>query len=226
MLVLSCPGLAHVLEAAYAAFKELVRGSAVAFGSPETAIGADRPDPKRYLDFGSEERADVPPALGELRRVLCRFVHERCGELEAALLDGADKPLSTLLDQRRGPVLRLSWYPGEQTGSVNHQHTDIDLFTILPAATRPGLECRFGNGWEGVDVGPSEVLVLPGELLHHFGGLPAVEHRVITDGNERMSASLFVNADPALHVEGHGRVADLFKARLAAVRRTGGHDGG
>lgn len=224
MLVLGCPGLARVLEAGYAAFQELLQGSAAAFGGPETAIGAERSDSKQYLEFGSEECADIPPAICELRQVLCGIVHERSGELEAALMRGGGRPLTELLDRQRGPVLRLSWYPGNRIGPVNHQHTDID--TILPAATGPGLEFRSGNDWKGIAVGPSQVLVLPGEFLHRFGGLPAVEHRVIADGSERVSASLFVNADPALHLEGHGRVADLFEARLAAVRRTNDHEGG
>jgi hypothetical protein len=221
MLILNCPGLASVLEAGYAAFKELLAESSVtAFGDSETALGAERPDRKRYLEFGSEARPDIPAPMHELRRTLTKIVHERSGELDAALLRGVGNPLSELLDRQRGPVLRLSWYPGEGGGLVNYQHTDIDLFTLLPAATRPGLECRTENGWGGVTVGRSEVLVLPGEFLHHFNGPSAVEHRVVTDGSERISASLFVNADPTLFLEGHGRVGDLFEARLAAVRRT------
>jgi hypothetical protein len=213
------------LAAGYAAFKDLLQGSVATFGGLETAIGANRSDPKRYLEFGSEERADIPSALSELRRFLCRIIHKRSGELEAALLQEAGGALLKLLDRQRGPVLRLNWYPGGRIGPVNHPHTDIDLFTILPAASRRGFECRFGDNWEGVETGPSEVLVLPGDFLHYFGGLPAVEHRVITDGRQRMSASLFVNADPALFVEGHGRIADLFEARLAVVRQPGEHEG-
>jgi hypothetical protein len=225
VLVLSCAGLPQVLEAGYAAFKELLQGSTAAFGEPETAIGADRSDCKRYLEFGSEERADIPKVLRELRQMLCRIVDERSDELEVSLLREAGSPLAKLLDRRRGPVLRLSWYPGGPIGPVNHPHTDIDLFTILPASTRPGLEFRSRNRWEGVGIGPSEVLVLPGELLQYFGGLSPVEHRVMGDGSERVSASLFVNADPSLDVEGHGRVAGLFEARLAAVRRTSNNEG-
>jgi len=226
MLVLRCPGLQRVLEESYATFKELLQGAVATFGARETAVGASESDPKRYLEFGSEERADIPPALGKLRRFLCHIVDKRCSELEAALLPGTSRTLSKLVDRRRGPVLRLNWYPGGRIGPVNHPHTDVDLFTILPAATQRGFECRFGNNWEGVGVGPSEVLVLPGEFLHYFGGLPAVEHRVITDGRERMSVSLFVNADPALHVEGYSRIIDLFEGRLAIVRRTSDHGGG
>lgn len=219
VLVLDCAGLPQVLAAAYAAFKELLQDSDAAFGDPETAIGSERPDPKRYLEVGWEEHADIPPEMRELRQVLCGFLHDRSRELEAALLDESGSQLVNLVDRERGPVLRLSWYPGKLIGPVNHPHTDIDLFTILPAATRPGLEFRSGKDWESIGIKPSQLLVLPGELLHHFGGPPAVEHRVVSDGLERMSASLFVNADPTLLVKGRGRVADLFETRLAAVRK-------
>jgi isopenicillin N synthase-like dioxygenase len=225
MLVLSCLGLAPVVEAGYAAFRELLQNSAMVFGDPETAVGADRPDAKRYLDLGSEERTDIPPAIWKLRQTLCRIVYDQLEELEASLLRGAGMPLATLLDQQRGPVLRLTWYPGGKIGPINHQHTDIDLFTVLPAASQPGLELKIGSGWKDVELGPSEVLVLPGELLQHFSGLPPVEHRVVANFNERISASLFVNADPTLSIGAHGRVADLFEARIAAVKRTRNHEG-
>ena len=164
--------------------------------------------------------------MRELRKVLCGIVHNRSDELQAPLLCGAGMRVLDAVGPPKGAGAPAELVPRGRIGPVNHHHTDIDLFTVLPAATRPGLQFRSGNGWEVVGVGPSDVIVLPGELLHHFGGLPAAEHRVISDGSERMSASLFVNADPALHVEGHGRVADLFDARLAAVRRTSDRDGG
>jgi hypothetical protein len=218
-LTLACPGLGPLLDAGYAAFREILREGAAGFGRPERALGADRPDPKQYLEFGPEERSDIPTALSELRQCLCSIVDEQSKVLAAALLGPGGTPIGRLPDRQTGPILRLSFYPGDRSGLVNHPHTDIDLFTLLPAATRPGLEVRNGTGWSPVTLGPSEVLVLPGELIRYFGGPPAVEHRVMGHGGERISASLFVNADPTLHVEGVGSLGALFEARLAAIRQ-------
>jgi isopenicillin N synthase-like dioxygenase len=206
------------LQAGYATFRELIEAGGATWGAPETAVGANSADAKRYMEFGSRASGNVPAALRELRLTLIEVIDEHRKELEAVMLTGIARPLEDLVDRHDGPVLRFTWYPGGCAGEVNQAHTDIDLFTLLPAATRPGLEILSANGWQPVGTGWSEILVLRGEILHHLGGRPATEHRVVTDGHERISTSLFVNADPSLPTRARGRVGDLFDARLAAVR--------
>lgn len=208
-----------MLAAGYAAFSELLNDPTAQFEAPETAVGAPQPDRKRHLQFGAEVREDVPAALRDLRDLLCQAVLRNEAELAQALFPQRGGNLRRLVDWSGGPVLRMTWYPSGEAGLVNHPHADIDLFTILPAATQPGLEIWAGDDWTRVDVGPSDVLVLPGEFSPHFGGAPSVQHRVMTNGASRMSASLFVNADPLLHVDGGVRVGEMFNARLAAVSK-------
>jgi hypothetical protein len=219
VLIAAPPGFAPLLDRAYSSFQVLLDNDGHLFGVAETPIGAELEDPKRYLEFGSEACADVPVALRELREELCSIVDEHLTEIEAEFFSGHGGLLTTLLDRERGPVLRLSWYPAGRTGEVNQPHTDIDLFTVLPAATRSGLEVKRSDGWSRYEPSSSELLVLPGDLLKVFGGAQAAEHRVITDGHERMSVSLFVNAEPSIPIARYGTVGQMFEARLATVQK-------
>ncbi|HQV04698.1 MULTISPECIES: 2OG-Fe(II) oxygenase family protein [unclassified Novosphingobium] len=220
MLILACPGLAGPLQAAYAEFGEMVHSDDVLPGPPETPPGALQPDPKRYLEF-AERATDVPLALVELRRVLIARLDVCARALEEVTTTRLTGPLSLMMDRCDGPVLRMTWYPPGYVGEVNQPHTDIDLFTILPAATQPGLQRRAGDQWLPIAIGKDEVAVMTGEILQELGVAPAIEHRVLGSGQQRMSVSLFVNADPDLVVRQDFRAGDLMKRRFQSVRQVG-----
>lgn len=218
MFLLAWPEAGHILPEAYDAFQRLLAVGNLFTGAAETALNAPASDRKIYLEFGPEEPPDLPEILIALRRELCALVWSKRNILQAELMPGGQSNIEDLIDQARGPILRVSSYPTNAKGVVNHPHTDIDLFTVLPFATRPGLEVWMENTWRSVEVGPTEALILPGDLLQHFGGPPPCQHRVTARGSERISASLFVNAEPKLRV-GSGRlVSEVFAERLAAVR--------
>jgi isopenicillin N synthase-like dioxygenase len=125
--------------------------------------------------------------------------------------------LRDLMDRVSGPILRMTAYPAGVRDAVNHPHTDIDLFTVLPAPTQPGLEIEIGGRWKGVETVGDQILLLPGDLIEHFGGPSPARHRVMSNGHSRMSASLFVNANPSLKV-GNTPIAEMVEERLALVR--------
>ncbi len=222
MLTISGSHVPELLSAGYAAFKEMLSSDSGRFGAAETPLGSIDRDRKRYLEFDAVDQDHVPPALRMLRDALCEVVEVNAALLEEALLPSGSPPLRGLMDRRRGPLLRLSAYPAGEMGEVNQPHTDIDLFTLLPAATQPGLELRRGDEWLTVAIEPSDILVIPGDLLRPFGGPAATEHRVVTGGIERISASMFVNADPSLDVGGGLKVRDVLADRLREVRRPEG----
>jgi hypothetical protein len=224
VLTLNSPALAEPLNQAYATFREMLQMDRVVFGTPETPLGASKADFKRYVEFDAVTTVTVPPALQRLRATMISIMDEHREELEEAALKGIGASLADVVDRQRGPMLRLTWYPPGRVGEVNQPHTDIDLFTLLPAATRPGLEIRSAGKWQSVETAESEMRVLPGELLQYLRGTPPAEHRVVSDGCERLSASMFVNADPSLPIGRNRRVADIFEERLAAVRRQGGEE--
>jgi|TARA_R110000787_G_scaffold231546_3_gene338925 hypothetical protein len=223
MLQVACPDLAQPLRDAYHLFEKMVHDEGVAWGRPETPPGASRPDPKRYFDFDGRT-AGVPAPLLHLRGILLRTVDQCASVLEQTLRIPLDAPLSSMVDQDEGPVLRLTWYPESYVEEINQSHCDIDLFTILPAATRPGLEWRRGSDWSTVQIDANEVVVMPGEILQELGAAEAVTHRVVSTGEDRISCSLFVNAKPSLLIRENVLAGDLMGERLRAVQRLGNNN--
>lgn len=224
MLMLASPAPTALLASAYAEFREMVaRGEAN--GAPETPIGASHADAKLYRDFKLSARG-TPPAIRKLHEVLAQLPDRLASDLTAAFGLRDFPHLSALMDNRTGPVLRMTWYSDDGTGEINQPHTDIDLFTILPAATRPGLEVFSEGKWVSVKVANDQIAILPGEMLEQLGAAQATKHRVVAghDG-ERISASLFVNASPSMIIRGDTRASDIMNERLDEIRRSDGrHD--
>ena len=104
-------------------------------------------------------------------------------------------------------VLRVINYPDlggpAVPGAVRAaQHEDINLITVLPASTRPGLELLTRQGeWMAVETPPDVMIVDTGDMMQHLTGgrLPATTHRVVNpDGADggRMSLPFFLHPNP------------------------------
>lgn len=82
-------------------------------------------------------------------------------------------------------VLRVLHYPpyeGGEEGVRAAAHTDINLLTLLPAATQAGLEIQLKNGsWIQVQPPPNALIVNAGDMLqmHTFGRIVSTLHRVV-----------------------------------------------
>jgi isopenicillin N synthase-like dioxygenase len=127
--------------------------------------------------------------------------------------------LAALLERAPPPILRITHYPGHSGLEIaNHPHTDIDLVTLLPRATAPGLQVASDDGWHEIQIDEESVIVLAGEMLGLMGGPSAEVHRVVGD-HERLSVSFFVNASPNEPLP-DGKIAGaVLEQRLRMVRR-------
>lgn len=97
-------------------------------------------------------------------------------------------------------LLRLLHYPTIHTPSTamrSAPHEDINLITLLPAATGAGLQCKARNGeWIAIDNPPDAIIVNSGDMLqaHTNGWIPSTTHCVVNgDGTERYSMPFFVH---------------------------------
>ena len=102
-------------------------------------------------------------------------------------------------------LLRVIHYPQTKHASDKRavwasEHTDIDLFTILPKATEEGLEVQLPNGeWLPVSVKGDAFIINGGDFLEIFsnGYLRSARHRVMAPrGNsdvERYSMVFFAH---------------------------------
>lgn len=115
-------------------------------------------------------------------------------------------PLSHMIEGSRETLLRPIHYPalngGEEPGAIRAAaHEDINLITLLPAATAPGLEVMDTAGnWHSVECDPGTIVVNAGDMLQMAseGYYKSTTHRVVNPQGEsarlpRFSMPLFLH---------------------------------
>ena len=208
---------ANLLEAAYAASREV-------FGLPLAAkLAYERPDHQvGYTPFGVEHAKDDPnPDLKEFWHVratddglpaevprfgmVCRYLSRQLQHLGNQVLEhvGAylGKPDGFFREWTRDgdSLTRVIHYPEvepDARGIRSAAHEDINLITLLPASTSPGLEIRTRDGaWIPIDNPPESVIVNAGDMLQmHTGGrIRSATHRVVNLPGRRYSIPHFVH---------------------------------
>lgn len=193
-----------------------------------------------YTPFGTEHAKDDPrPDLKEFwhihrsgGRVANVFpqivpVFERVMTDMYTALDAASVRLLYMLSEYMGTydrhfadmvhkgssLLRVLHYPkieGTPDGMRSAPHEDINLFTLLVAATTSGLEIKTKDGeWIPVNNPPNAIIVNCADMLqlHTAGRLPSMTHRVVNgDGGERFSMPFFVHPRPDVVLSSDPRI--------------------
>lgn len=103
-------------------------------------------------------------------------------------------------------LYRILYYPpfkgDEQPGAIRAEaHGDINLITLLPAATQPGLQVQNDKGeWFDVPFDPQSLVINIGDMLNEASGqfYRSTIHRVINPTGEatkeaRMTVPMFVH---------------------------------
>jgi isopenicillin N synthase-like dioxygenase len=171
---------------------------------------------------------------------------EEAKALSAALIDWLDKntpadvvaglsmPLSKMIEGSSGTVLRVQHYlpmtGGEPSGALRAlAHEDINLITLLPAPSQPGLQVRGLDGtWHDIPFEPRSMIVNSGEMLQLAcrDYYPATPHRVVNPTDmqskgSRVSLPLFVHPTSEV-ILAPGRTASSFlQERIDALRAKG-----
>jgi hypothetical protein len=143
-------------------------------------------------------------------------------------------PLASMIDDCEETLLRVLHYPPltgkEAPGSIRAAaHTDINLLTILPAATEPGLQVM---GTDGVWIdAPSDfglLIVNIGDMLEEASGkyYPSTQHRVLNPVGEgakksRVSLPLFLHPRREIKLSERYTVGSYFEERMQELRRKG-----
>ncbi len=215
----------------------------------ERALGTDHADLKEFWHVGRDLPADrsgevhpnrfpaeVPdfaPAFGALYAAMEGFAHD----LLLAVGEHLGLPPGYFADMVAdgNSVMRIIHYPDvpdAPPGAVRAaQHEDINLITVLPASTRPGLELLDRDGrWVGVHTPPDVMICDTGDMMQLLtaGRLKSTTHRVVNpdgggDGG-RMSMPFFVHprVDHVLTPLAGGfaapiRTGDFLHGRLQAI---------
>ena len=137
------------------------------------------------------------------------------------------EPLSSMVEDSGQTLLRVLHYPplagNEAPGAVRAAaHEDINLLTVLPAASEPGLEVLGRNGdWQEVPSDPGQLIINIGDMLQEAsqGYFPSTTHRVINPVgparlHPRLSLPLFLHPRPEVVLSARHTADSYLKERL------------
>ncbi len=190
----------------------------------ETAKGYAQPDLKEYFQY--HPGAELPAQLRDMTEA---YFHQLLtlgqtilgwieAETEPALWRSLTHPLNTYLDPQQ-TLLRLLRYPplsgNEPEKAIRAApHEDINLITLLPAASQTGLEIKpKGEAWQAVVSPPGSIIINIGDMMQELtqGALPSTTHQVINpQGADAKHARL--TAPVFCHPYGSLRLSDRYTA--------------
>ena len=161
--------------------------------------------PHRYVPtrFPEPEVPGIAAVLGLLQRQLLDCQRMVLGAIARGL--GASSRIAEDLTADADVVTRALHYPplpaGEPGGTPwADEHVDINLITVLPPASGPGLEIRTEDGWVPAEPPEGHVVLNTGIMLDRLsnGRIPAGRHRVVPPegGGERYSLAQFCHPTP------------------------------
>ena len=180
-------------------------------------------------------RKPLPPGVDRHTPVL----HRRLVDLGSELLEWieAETPvevrqlfplhLSSMIENSTDNLLRILHYPplngSEEEGAVRAAaHEDINLITLLPAATTPGLEVKDKQGrWHAVSTDPGMIVINSGDMLKETsrGYYPSTTHRVVNpvgpeSRTSRYSMPFFLHPRANALLTPERTAGDFLKERL------------
>jgi isopenicillin N synthase-like dioxygenase len=178
----------------------------------ETAKGATYKDLKefyhmyypwgRYPAFLSDNTRELFEQTFAMGLTLLTWLQEALPEL---VKQDFECPLPGMVSKDR-TLQRILYYPAltghETPGAIRAAaHEDINLMTLLPAATQPGLQVKdLAGRWHDVNIGPKTMVINAGDMLQELTQryLISTTHRVINPERNgsmepRMSIPTFIH---------------------------------
>lgn len=143
-------------------------------------------------------------------------------------------PLPAMIENCQQTLLRVLHYPplagNEEPGAERAAaHEDINLLTILPAATEPGLQVKGKDGgWHDVPCDFGLLIVNIGDMLQEASGhyYPSTTHRVLNPAGaaarkSRISLPLFLHPRRDIVLSDRYTVGSYFEERMRELSRNG-----
>lgn len=182
--------------------------------------------------------APLPAGVSDNTRVLHEELERLAGTLLGWIEDntpeeirvGFSEPLRGMIEGSQRTLFRILHYPpiGEdvQAGAVRSAaHEDINLLTLLPAGTAPGLQVLDTSGnWHEVACDPAAIIVNAGDMLQMAsrGYYRSTTHRVVNpDGSSasepRYSMPLFLHPRPEVHLSDEHTAGTYLDERLREI---------
>ena len=178
----------------------------------EIAKGHEKKDIKEYYHIYPWGRipAELESEIKGYYEKASTLAGELLGWVESnapsEVAEGFSEPLPHMIEDTPNTLLRVLHYPPftgeEEPGAIRAAaHEDINLLTILPAASEPGLQVKLkDDSWVDVPSKFGYLIINTGDMLQEASGgyFPSTSHRVInpTGGKSeksRMSLPLFLH---------------------------------
>jgi isopenicillin N synthase-like dioxygenase len=157
----------------------------------------------QYPQSLSENSRNLYHQLSTLAGTLLQWVDDNTPPV---ISKNFSMPLSQMISESPRTMLRVIHYPpitgDEEMNAIRAAaHEDINLITLLVAATTPGLQVKDVHGnWHEVKCDPGTIVVNVGDMLQMCteGYYPSTTHRVINPEGEdarqaRLSMPLFLH---------------------------------
>ena len=202
----------------------------------ENAKGRTQKDLKEF--FHVYPRTRLPEGVSERTRRLYAALSGLAAELLAlieahtpdSVCSRLSMPLPRMIEGSPHTLLRVLHYPpldgAEEEGAVRAAaHEDINLITLLVAATAPGLQvCDSQGQWRDVPADPGTLVVNAGDMLEMAtdGYYRSTPHRVVNPAGEeasrsRLSMPLFLHPWPEIRLSDHHTAGSYLEERLREI---------
>lgn len=169
----------------------------------------------------------------EMYQTLSHFAAKLLQWVEDGLPESVAKnlsiPLNQMIADSPNTLLRILHYPPieeqiEEDAVRAAPHEDINLITLLPAATAPGLEVLDARGkWHMVTCNPGNIVVNVGDMLqmcteHYY---KSTTHRVtnpdLSENGSRFSMPLFLHPRPEVRLSESYTAIEYLHERLRQI---------
>jgi len=183
---------------------------------------------------GTTLPAGLSGATRELYAALSALAGELLGWIEDHAPGGVraafSMPLREMVGESPQTLFRILHYPpltgAEEEGAVRAAaHEDINLITLLVAATAPGLQVKDAAGaWWDVPADPGSIVVNSGDMLQMASGgyYRSTTHRVVNPSGEdarrpRLSMPLFLHPWPHVRLSATHTAGEYLDERLREI---------
>lgn len=181
----------------------------------------------RYPQTVSDMARELYIELSSLAAIFLQWVEDNTPLAVSQLFS---MPLSHMIYDSPKTMLRILHYPplsGEELdGAVRSAaHEDINLLTLLVAATEPGLQLMDSKGvWHDIECDPGTIVVNTGDMLQMCsqGYYKSTTHRVINPQGEaakraRMAMPLFLHPNDEVQLSKSHTAMSYLLERLREV---------
>lgn len=202
----------------------------------ENAKGAKQKDLKEFFHFYPNTK--LPPVVEKRTRDAYRELLALSSELlqwieeflPADIRAKLSEPLTRMIENSEESLLRPIHYPAltgaEEEGAIRAAaHEDINLITVLIAATAPGLQVQNAQGeWFEVKCDPGTLVINAGDMLKMATGgfYASTTHRVINPAGPesrkpRYSMPLFLHARKEVRLNERYTAGSYLEERLLEI---------